>query len=81
MERSIERPDSLVERMYDQAMDRLGPLGRLERGFRMYAEARQMLSYWIQQASPGLSERELRRQVAMRFYLTDDRTQDMLRKM
>ena len=81
VERSIERPDSLVERMYNDELDRLGPSGRLKKGLRMCAEVRGMVSFQIRQALPEISERELRRQLAMRMYLSDEGVQELLRRL
>lgn len=81
VERSIERPDSVVERLYNEELDRIGPLGRLRRGLRLCEEVRRMMLFSIRKAAPEISERELHRQVAMRMYLSDDRLQEILRRV
>ena len=79
--RSIENPDSYVQRMYDQALDRMGPQRRVQKSFSMHMEVSQMIAFSIRSSDPEISERELKRRVAMRMYLSDDRTQVLLEKL
>ena len=81
VERFVERPDSAVERMYNEELDRIGPVARLRRSLRMSNEIRRMMIHAIRKESPGASEREIYRHLAMKLYQLDKRTLESLRQI
>ena len=81
VERFVERPDSAVERMYNEELDRIGPIARLQRSLRMCHEVRRMMIHAIRKESPEASEREIYRNLAMKLYQLDKRILESLRQI
>jgi hypothetical protein len=72
---------SLVEEAYFQAWGKVGGVGRLRRTFSLFANLRDMYELQVKREKPGLSDRELKRQIAKRMYISDDPAQGLLDRM
>ena len=72
VERDINFEDPVIQRKYEEAMERLGSAGRVERSLGLLAEIYRMLEHCISREQQGISGRELRRQVALRLYRGDE---------
>lgn len=81
VERDINFEDPVIQRKYEDAIEKLGPAGRLTRTFSLLAQMHGMLAQVISLEHPELSHRELRRQVAQRLYLSDATIQSALEKL
>lgn len=72
---------SRTERLYREAMNRLGGPGRVARMDALSGEIRRMLSLKVERTHPSLSPREVRRKVAEQLYQSDPVTQRYLKRM
>lgn len=71
---------SLVEEKYNEALDRMSGLQRVERTLSLFATMRDMLTLQVQRENGPLHEREIRRKVAERLYLSDNGVQKLLKR-
>ena len=72
VERDIDFEDPVLQCKYEEAMERLGPSGRVERTLGLLVEMYRMLAHVISSEHPGVSDRELKRLVALRLYQGDE---------
>lgn len=72
VERDINFEDPVIQRKYEEAMERLGPAGRVQRSFSLLVQIYKMLMHSVSKENTGISERELRRLVALRLYQGDE---------
>ncbi|MBL7662655.1 hypothetical protein JNK13_07880 [bacterium] len=63
-----------IENDYNEALDKLGPIWRVERTCKLYDAIREMLAIQIQTMNPGLSLKELKGKIAERMYMSDIET-------
>ena len=81
MYRDTEYSDELIQRAYDAAMERMGPIGRVEKMCKMYHEVWLMLAHQVSLEDPSISPREVQRRVALRMYMSDEQTQKLLQRI
>lgn len=81
IERDIDFVDPLLQRKYEKALEQKGPAWRVTRSLTLLSEFCQMLAHMIAKEEPNISERELRRRVALRLYQGDKLTVQRLDKM
>ncbi len=62
---------TLVEKHYNQALDRMTGRQRVERTLSLFSAIREMLRLQIVRESAGLSEREISIKIAQTLYLSD----------
>jgi hypothetical protein len=67
-----------IEVMYRDAMVQLSGEERVRRTAELYYAMRQILMFQVKNANPAMSPSELKWAVAKRFYLTDQRTQELI---
>lgn len=72
---------SLVEKKYNQALDNMTGRERLERTLSLFGSICQMLTLQVAREFSNLNERELRKKVAERLYLSDKGAQELLKKV
>ena len=70
---------TLVEKKYNQSLDRMSGSARLARTLSLFDAAWEMLSLQILRESPTLSEREKRKRIAERLYASDKSTLALLK--
>jgi hypothetical protein len=72
---------SLVEEAYFRAWGKVGGIGRLRRTFSLFLNIRDMYELQIKREKPGLSDREVKRHIAKRMYMSDKAAQRLLDRM
>lgn len=72
---------SLVEEKYNEALDRMTGRQRVERTLSLFGSICEMLTLQITREFANLSDREKRRKVAERLYLSDKGAQELLKKV
>lgn len=72
---------SLIETKYNEAIDRMSGKERVERTLSLYNSIYEIVAFQIEKEFPALSERELKRKIAERMYLSDRATQELLRRI
>ena len=72
---------SLVEEKYNESLDRMTGQERVQRTLSLFNSICEMLALQISKEFPNLSERETRRKVSERLYLSDDDAQQLLKKL
>ena len=72
---------SLVEQKYNEALDRMTGRERVERTFSLFGSICEMLRLQISREFSHLSEREIRRKVAERLYLSDKGALELLKRL
>ena len=70
-----------IERIYREKIAAMTPQERVMRSISLYNQVHEMLRVKILRESPSLSPRELRLRVAQRMYLTDPKTQGLLKRL
>lgn len=70
-----------IEKKYNEAMDRMGPAGRMERAFAIYDFIYEMLEFQVSKEHPQLKGRALRKKVAERMYFADPGALRLLAKV
>ena len=73
--------ESAVERRYQEALDRLTGLQKMQRVASLWNAGWQMIALQVKQEfGEGISERELRYRVARRMYMDDPKFLDLLQR-
>ena len=72
---------SKIEKIYREGIAAMTPQERVMRSLSLYNQVHEMLRVQILKESPDLSPRELRLRVAQRMYLTDSKTQALLKRL
>jgi hypothetical protein len=72
---------SLIEQKYNEALDRMSGAQRVERTFSLFGSICEMLTLQVSKEFSSLTERELRKKVAERLYLSDRGAQELLKKV
>ena len=72
---------SLIEQKYNEALDQMSGIERVERTFSLFGSICEMLTLQVSKEFSKLSERELRKKVAERLYLSDKGAQELLKKV
>jgi len=72
---------SLVEQKYHEALDGMTGQERLERTFSLFGSICEMLTLQVSREFSALGERELRKKVAERLYLSDEGVQELLKRV
>jgi len=71
LERDVNFEDPVLQKKYEEAMERLGPAGRVARSASLFSQMYRMIGYTVAKENPQLSTRELRRRIALRLYQGD----------
>lgn len=72
---------SLVEKKYNDALDEMTGRQRLERTLSLFESVYEMLTVQLSKEFSELGERELKKKIAERMYLSDEGAQDLLKKV
>ena len=72
---------SLVELKYNEALDRMSGKERVERTLSLFGSICEMLTLQVSKEFSNLNERELRKKVAERLYLSDKATLALLERV
>lgn len=72
---------SLIEQKYNEALDRMSGRQRVERAVSLFGSICEMLTLQISREFGPLNEREMRKKVAERLYLSDKGAQELLKKV
>jgi hypothetical protein len=72
---------NFIERQYNQALDRLSGRERVERTVSLFGSMCEMLTLQARREFPELGDRELRKKVAERLYLSDVGAQKLLKEI
>ena len=72
---------SLVERKYNEALDRMSGRQRVERAVSLFGSVCEMLTLQVSREFGHLNEREIRKRVAERLYLSDRGVQALLERV
>jgi hypothetical protein len=72
---------SLVEQKYNEAVDRMTGRERVERTFSLFGSMCEMLTLQISREFSNLSDRETRKKVAERLYVSDKGAQELLKRI
>jgi hypothetical protein len=72
---------SLVEQKYNEALDKMSGRERVERTLSLFGSICEMLTLQVSKEFPELTERELRKKVAERLYLSDKGAQELLKRV
>ena len=70
-----------VEEKYNEAISRMTGQERLARAASLFESICEMLRLQISRENPGLEGNELRRKIAERLYMTDERTLRLLSRI
>ena len=81
VERDLDFEDPVLQRKYEEAMERMGPSGRVERTLDLLVEMYRMLAHVISLERPEISQRELRRLVALKLYQGDEMATKRLKEI
>ena len=71
---------SLVENKYNQALDRMSGMERVERTLSLFSSICEMITLQMRRKFPNLADRELRKKVVEQFYLSDLGAQRLLKE-
>lgn len=71
---------SLVEQKYNESLDNMTGRERVERTLSLFGSICEMLTLQVSKEFINLNERELRRKVAERLYLSDKGAQELLKR-
>ena len=72
---------SLVDQKYNEALDNMTGQERVERTFSLFGSICEMLALQVSKEFSALGERELKRKVAERLYLSDKGAQALLKRV
>jgi hypothetical protein len=72
---------SLIERKYNEALDRMSGRQRVERTASLFGSICEMLTLQVARECGQVAEREIRKKVAERLYLSDMGAQELLKKV
>ena len=72
---------SLVEQKYNAALDKMSGRERVERTLSLFGSICEMLTLQVSKEFSELTERELRKKVAERLYLSDKGAQELLKRV
>ncbi|MEI6517994.1 MAG: hypothetical protein WCN89_04805 [bacterium] len=72
---------SLVEQKYNEALDKMSGRERVERTLSLFGSICEMLTLQVSKEFSELTERELRKKVAERLYLSDKGAQELLKRV
>jgi hypothetical protein len=72
---------TLIEQKYNEALDRMNGRERVERTLSLFSSICEMLWLQVSKEFSGLNQREIRKIVAQRLYLSDNATQDLLNRV
>ncbi|MCX6115114.1 MAG: hypothetical protein NTV65_07870 [Proteobacteria bacterium] len=72
---------SLVEQKYNEALDKMSGRDRVERTLSLFGSICEMLTLQVSKEFSELTERELRKKVAERLYLSDKGAQELLKRV
>ena len=72
---------SLVELKYNEALDKMSGRERVERTLSLFGSICEMLTLQVSKEFSELTERELRKKVAERLYLSDKGAQELLKRV
>ena len=70
-----------IEKRYNEALDQMSGRQRVERTLSLYDSICEMLTLQVKREFSGLSERQLRKKVAERLYLSDLGAQELLKRV
>jgi hypothetical protein len=72
---------SLVDKQYNQAVNKLSGTDRVEKTISLFGSICEMLTLQLRRQSPNISERELRKAVAKKLYCSNSDTHSLIEKM
>ena len=72
---------SMVEQRYNEKLDQMSGRQRVERSVSLFGSICEMLTLQVFREFGQLSEREVRKKVAERLYLTDKGAQELLKRV
>ncbi len=72
---------SLVEQKYNEALDKMSGMERVERTLSLFGSICEMLTLQVSKESCKLNKREVRKKVAEHLYLSDEGAQELLKKV
>ena len=72
---------SLVDQKYNEALDQMTGKQRIERTFSLFGSICEMLVLQVSREFGKLDEREIRKKVAERLYLSDKGVQELLKRV
>jgi hypothetical protein len=72
---------SVVEQKYNEALDQMSGRQRVERTASLFGSICEMLTLQVSREFEKLNEREVRKKVAERLYLSDSGAQELLKRV
>ena len=72
---------TFVEEKYLEALEKMGGQGRLDRTLSLIVEMHEMLSFQISKEFQNLTEKQLRKRVAEKMYMSDKAVLKLLKNV
>ena len=72
---------TLVEKKYNEALDKMSGMERLARTCSLFDSIYEMISLQVSREFPGIEGRALRCKVAERLYMSDEKTLKLIKQV